>query len=228
MKIIAVIPTFNEAAHIKQIVSNAMLSCDAVIVADDSSPDGTARFALEAGALVTMPYNPESKGVGANTLRGIGRALNMDADIIVTLDGDGQHNPAEIPAVVKPIETGEADFVIGNRFANGSAPSARMFGIRLINCAMNFGHKQKLQDTQSGFRAFNRACVHSIWWLSNGFGFSVESIIKARARKWRIKEVPISCIYNGASDHSKMPLFHGIEVILSVLKWRFYYEILKK
>lgn len=228
MKICAVIPTFNEAAHIKQIVSNALMSCDCVIVADDDSPDGTARFALQAGALITTPGKHGVKGVGANTLRGIAHAFIIESDIVVTLDGDGQHDPAEIPVVVHPIETGEADFVIGNRFENGSAPTARMFGIRLINCAMNFGHKQKLQDTQSGFRAFNEKCLRGIWWKSSGFGFSVESIIKARARKLRIKEVPISCIYNGSSDHSKLPLLHGIEVMLSILKWRFYYEILKK
>jgi GT2 family glycosyltransferase len=141
------------------------------------------------------------------------------------LDGDGQHNPDEVPNVVEPILQDRADIVIGSRFLNKdyTIRKYRKLGIDAITWALNTGAKTKLTDGQCCFRAFSRDALKKILPVEeDGFGFSVEMIVKARRLGLRIIEVPVSCIYHEDSrdDSTINPIWHGVSVLASTIKWR--------
>lgn len=222
MNIIAIVPCLNEEKYIGGIAARAGKHVDKVIVVDDGSSDDTAKAAGEAGAEVIR--HTSRQGAGAATRSGFKAAVQSGADIVVTLDGDGQHNPDEIPAVIRPIVDGKADLVIGSRFlCDATAPEYRKMGINIITWLYNFGHREKIVDSQSGFRAFNRLALESINITYPGFGFSIESLVQARKRNLRITEVPISCIYHD-SGSSEPPLSHGLSVAMAVIEIRFKQE----
>ena len=226
MKISAVIPCRNEARTIYDVVKEALLHVDEVIVADDSSSDDTAVQARAAGAKVRNNNSPRS-GAGANTKEGL---LMSDADVIVTLDGDGQHLASEIPNVLAPILDGKADLVIGSRFMGEyKIARYRKFGIDVITFLYNFGRRQKVVDSQSCFRAFTRGLLDSVNIEERGFGFSTEVLIKARARGYKIVEVPITCVYHKeyAQNSSSNPVIHGLSVAWATIKWRIKEELLR-
>ncbi len=218
LKIVAAIPAYNEAKHIAGIIKQAAAYVDEVIVADDGSSDDTARVASRAGARVIR--SEVNRGAGQATRDCFTAARKAGAAILVTLDGDGQHNPKEIPLVLSPIIENTTDIVIGSRFlAANTVPRYRRFGINVITFLLNFGVKNKLTDSQSCFRAYNRKALESLDITEPGFSFSVELLINARRQGLRIAEVPISCIYNAAS-HSQNPVRHGLSVALSVIRLR--------
>ncbi|MCL0064217.1 glycosyltransferase family 2 protein [Dehalococcoidia bacterium] len=218
-KVLAAIPCFNTEPFIADVVSNARKYVDQVVVINDGSHDGTAEAARTAGALVINH--------GAN--RGYGEAIKScfeaakanAADVLVTLDGDAQHNPGEIPKLLAPILKGEADLIIGSRFlsSQGNMPKYRRFGIRVITFLFNFGSKTKVSDAQSGFRAYSRKMLNAISVAEGGMSISVETLIKARAGGFGIKEVPASCRYHPGSS-SINPITHGLAVALSVVRIR--------
>ncbi len=222
MKIVAVIPCFNEENTIVDIVTRAKQYVDKVIVADDGSTDETSIVAQNKGVFIVRSISRQ--GFGGNVAMGIGVACSEEADIVVTLDGDGQHNPDEIPQVIEPILKGDADLVIGSRFQGCyNAPRYRKLGIDIITWLYNIGHKQKITDGQSCFRAYRRELLEAVDTKEWGFGFSTEILIKARRQGFRIKEVPVSCIYHKEfrMNSSMNPIKQGLCVSLCTMKWRF-------
>lgn len=222
MKIVAVIPAYNEENTIADIVKRASqyVNCG-VIVVDDGSSDQTGWVAERAGAEVDKLWR--NFGAGAATRTGLGFARARDADVVVTLDGDGQHDAIEIPDVIAPILEGYADLVIGSRFMGDyKMPKYRRFGIGVITWLYNVGSKQKIRDGQSCFRAYGRKALESLEITEGGFAFSVETLIKAHKNGLRIVEVPITCHYHERYwDNSTLnPVRHGLSVALAVIKWR--------
>ena len=230
-RIIAVIPCLNEKQFISDIVTRARRYVGKVIVVDDGSTDNTSEAAQAAGAHVIR--HKVRQGAGAATRSAFEAAKTYDADILITLDGDGQHNPDEIPQVLAPIFRGEADLVIGSRFLQPNlnqsqpvstslnhAPKYRKFSIDIINWLYNFGSKFRVSDSQSGFRAHSRKLFEAIDITEKGFGFSVQVLIQARQKGFLVKEVPVSCIYHSEGS-SLNPMAHGLGVALSVIKLRF-------
>ena len=223
MKIIAVIPCLNEEYFISDVVVKAIKHVDKVIVIDDGSKDATVRVARDAGAEVIS--HPSSRGAGAATRTGFDAALQDGADIVVTLDGDGQHDPREIPIVVKPVLDGKADLVIGSRFtAEAKVSLYRKFGIDIITWLYNAGHRAKISDAQSGFRAYSSKALEGIEITYPGFGFSIETLVQARKSGLTICEVPVTCIYHdsGSTEH---PVTHGLSVVWSVVWLRLVHEL---
>lgn len=218
-KVIAAIPCFNEERFIAEVVKRARKYADQVIVIDDGSTDGTTQVARAAGALVIN--HKVNVGFGVAFKSYLSEAQRQGSDILVTLDGDGQNNPDEIPKVLAPIVSGEADIVIGSRFLGdrGSMPKYRRFGINVITWLFNIGSKVKLSDAQSCFRAYSKKAISSLNITEKGFGASVQSLEQARRRSYIVAEVPISCAYHPAS-HSANPVVHGIGVALTVIKLR--------
>ena len=219
-KRIAAIPCFNEENFIGDIVTRAKIYADKVIVIDDGSTDNTSEVAKAAGAEVIR--HERRRGAGAATKSGFEAAKTNNADILVTLDGDGQHDPDEIPQVLAPILRGEADLVIGSRFLQpnlNQVPKYRKFGIDIITWLYNLGSKKKVSDSQSCFRAHSRRLLEATNITENGFGFSVEVLIKARNKGFVITEVPVSCVYHLQSSTIN-PLTHGLSVAWSVVKLR--------
>lgn len=223
MRRIVVIPCYNEEENICAVVAAAKLLIDDVLVADDNSTDNTITEAKEYGALIVSSDN-KGKGAGINTWRGIKKALEMGADSVITLDGDGQHNPVEIANFIGHMtKEGDCDLLIGSRFlGNYNIARYRKLGIDIITWLYNLGHTNKITDAQSCFRAYSKELLAKNIMTEYGFAFSVETLVKARAYGFKIKEIPISCIYH--KEHSRNstlnPVRHGLGVALAVIKWR--------
>jgi glycosyltransferase involved in cell wall biosynthesis len=218
----AVIPCYNEERTIGKIVRQARKYVGLVIVANDHSQDATEQQARKAGAIVinnTFAF----RGVGITTKLGIDAALDAKASIVVTLDGDGQHNPAEIPLLVNQMRKSIADMVVGTRKLQWKKmPGYRRLGNDMINFTFNAGNSEKISDSMSGFRAYRRHVLLNIDFEENGFEYIPEVLLKARRMGFRIVEVPISCLYyrNFAMNSSMRPIEHGLRMIYAILKWR--------
>lgn len=227
-KVIAAIPCFNTQKFIGDVVSRARKYVDEIIVIDDGSTDMTAEVAASIGAKVIS--HTENKGYGEAIRSCVMAALMNSADVLVTIDGDGQHNPDEIPCLLAPILTQEADVVIGSRFIKNGAkmPRYRKFGIGIITFLWNLGSNTKVTDTQSGSRAYSKKIINTMKFSEKGMGISIEILERARLGKARIKEVPISCSYeNNNASFSVKALRHGFGVALSVVRIRIKNTLLK-
>ncbi len=233
MQITAIIPCYNAEKHIAEVITKTQKHVNRVLVVDNMSTDRTAEIACE----VNNGWDFQKcfvRGAGATTALGIAYSLNphprVFADIIVTLDSDGQHDPDEIPLLVQPLVEKKADLVIGSRFMGDyQIARYRKFGIDVITALYNKGNRKKIIDGQSCFRAFNRDVAKNIKITEHGFGFSTEFIIKARARGYRIVEVPITCIYHKTHGENSTlnPVRHGLGVALKTVKWRIKEDFLK-
>jgi len=188
-------------------------------VVDDGSTDDTIWLAWAARAQVVQHFINLGPGATARDCLQAGR--NTGADVLVTLDGDGQHDPDEIPDVIAPILAGEADMVIGSRFMSccNDVARYRRFGAGVITFLYNMGASTKITDVQSRFRAYNQRALQALHITEPGFGFSVETLVQARSAGLRIREVAISCV-NHEQSHSMDPVFHGLGVALTVVKHR--------
>jgi len=227
MKIIAVIPCLNEEKFIGDVAAGALKHVDKVLVIDDGSTDATATVAKKAGAGVIR--HEKRMGAGAATRTGFEAAIKMGADIVVTLDGDGQHDADEIPNVIKPLLDRAADLAIGSRFIKPSTnmPAYRNWGIDIITWLYNTGSKSKITDSQSCFRTHSRKLLESMKITRADFGFSIEVLVKARKKGLKIVEVPASCLYH-AQGSSMNPIVHGLGVALSVVWLRLVYELFRR
>lgn len=216
------IPAFNEEHSIAGVVLAAKKFADAVIVCDDGSTDLTGEIALQLGAEVVR--HESNLGYGASIRTLFGRAKDFAADVLVTLDGDGQHDPSEIPAVVKPIVEGEADVVIGSRFVDGNGhkemPFYRRAGARLITGLVNGSAKNGMSDAQSGFRAYSREALERLSINEAGMGASVEILLDASKHGLKVFEVPSSCKYKNGdiATSTKNPVRHGMGVVMSFVR----------
>ncbi len=213
--ITAIMPAFNEEVSIGSMVLRTKQYADHVIVIDDGSRDHTAEVAEMAGAEVIR--HTKNMGKGAALKTGFDAAL--DADIIVTIDSDGQHNPAEIPKLVAPILAGEADIVNGSRYINGrktSTPTYRRAGQIVLDKVTNMDCGLAITDTQSGFRAFAAHTVDAFRFLENGLAIESEMLADAARAGFRIREVEIGVRYD-VNCSKKHPLSHGLGIMANVL-----------
>jgi len=215
--IVACIPAYNEEKTIARVILTAQKYVDKIIVCDDGSRDMTAQIAESLGA--TVIHHPSNLGKGA-TLRSLFRtSLDAGAKVVVTLDGDGQHDPAEIPVVVRPVIEGTADISIGTRFhGKNEIPLHRKAGNMLLNFLTNMGTGEKLADTQSGFRAYSRQAIEGISVREDGMGVDSQIILDARKNKLRITESRVSVTYRGETS-THHPIRHLGDVVLSLVKY---------
>lgn len=218
-RVVAVIPCYNTESHIAEVVTKCLLHVDQVIVVDDGSTDDTAEVARKAGVKVVS--HERNMGYGAAIKTCFKEAQRNCNDILITIDGDGQHNPDEIPQLLAPILREESHLVIGSRFLNGqvSIPPYRRFGIRIITSLFNFGSRTKVSDAQSGFRAYSRWLFSNYSLSERGMSISIETLEEARRRGAIIREVPISCWYVSSQLNFKN-ISHGLSVALSVIRFR--------
>jgi glycosyltransferase involved in cell wall biosynthesis len=213
--IVAVIPCFNEERFIGSVVLKVKKHVDKVLVVDDGCTDTSAEVAVAAGALVVR--HECNRGLGVALRTAFQKAKELGADIVVRLDGDGQHNPDEIPALIAPILRGEADVVIGSRFLTGRerAPLYRRIGQRLLTATTNLGSGTHVTDSQSGFRAFSAEAVEKIAITEDGFSAESEMQFAIGRGGLRLSEVPIAAIYTDKAKRN--PVVHGVSVLSRVL-----------
>ena len=219
MKLIIGIPAFNEEKNIASIITKLMGITDTIIVCNDGSSDLTSKIAEKMGAVVIN--HEKNLGYGGAIRSIFFKAKEMDGDILVTFDADGQHRVEDIKTVIEPVINQEADLVIGSRFLDESekeVPQYRKVGIKVITKITNVSIKKQLTDSQSGFRAYSKQVINELNPSELGMGISTEILIKASSKNFKILEVPIKIIYSGdTSTHN--PVFHGSSVIISTIKY---------
>ncbi len=194
-RIVAVVPAFEEEAAIGPVVAEITAfdpSIDVVVV-DDGSSDGTGVAAAAAGAtVVRLPFN---LGIGAAVQTGFRWALERDYDLAVRLDGDGQHDPAELPKLLAPIERGEADVVTGSRFREEEdgyrPPLGRRVGITWFARLVSLLSGQRVTDTTSGFQALNRPGIELFARDYPSDYPEVEATVLLLKHRLRLAEVPV-------------------------------------
>ena len=219
MKIIIGLPAYNEEKNIASIIMNLKKVYDEIIVCDDGSTDLTGPIAEKMGVIVVT--HPKNLGYGSSIRSLFTKFIESDADILVTFDADGQHRIEDIKTVIEPIIKNEADITIGSRFVGDSetnVPTYRKIGIKTITNLTNLGAETKLTDSQSGFRAYHKRVISDILPSEHGMGVSTEILIKAKKKKFRIREVSIKILY-GENTSTHHPVSHGVSVILSTMKF---------
>jgi len=214
-KIVAAIPCFNEERCIGSVVVKTKKYVDEVIVVDDGSTDATAEIAAGAGAMVHQ--HGQNRGYGAAIRSALERGRQLGADALVILDGDGQHDPRDIPKLVRPLLDGEADVVIGSRFIGivKKPPFYRRLGQRVLTTVTNVGSGQKISDSQSGFRAYSAKAIKELNLAEDGMSISSEMQFAISKSGLRVAEVPIDVSYAGQAKRS--PIGHGVSVLSRVL-----------
>lgn len=225
--VVVAIPAHDEEATIAEVVSETEAYADCVIVIDDGSDDDTADRAREAGAVVIEhPYN---RGYGAALRSSFRAARARDAAHLLTLDGDGQHDPTDIPRLVAEQHRTNAAVVIASRFVEGhqnTIPTYRRFGLRTIGLLTNVTLLAEhsgpwINDTQSGFRAYDRRAIDSLAVddaIGSNMGASVEVLHHARRHEYTTAEIGTTISYDVENANNENPITHGLSVLWSVLK----------
>jgi glycosyltransferase involved in cell wall biosynthesis len=215
-KIIVIIPAYNEERFIGSVVLKLKKYPVEIIVVDDGSTDETASIAKMAGVVVFKQEDNQGKGVALNT--GFHAARESSPDVIVILDADGQHLPEELPQIVKPILTGEADIVVGSRYIQNTSntPFIRRWGHRFINLATTLPSGVSVSDSQSGYRAFSRHAFELTDFHSSGFSVESEMQFLAHEHGLKVMEIPITIRYTDKAKRS--PFSQGMTVLGGIIK----------
>lgn len=220
-KVLAAIPARNEQKAIGSVVMLAKKYVDKVLVIDDGSTDRTGLIAKLCGADVIR--HSKNKGKGEAILTGFKWAQNGSYDIVVFLDGDGQHDPAAIPDLIRPIVNGEVDITIGSRWHHqeglSEMPIQRILGNWILSTTTSLSLSKVIRDSQSGYRAFHMR-TWECFLPSSETGFAVESEMIALADRagFKWKEVGIKASYRDLDSSTHGPWFHGLTVLARALR----------
>lgn len=212
---VALIPAFNEERFIGSVVLKTRRYVDLVIVVDDGSSDETAELAEAAGATVIRQGNMGKAGA---INAGLEQARSLNASVLVLLDGDGQHNPADIPTLMQPILNGEADMVVGSRFmgVESSIPRWRVAGQHALTMATNMASGVALTDSQNGFRALSPRALQNFRFRTSGFSVESEMQFLIKQHNLAVDEVPISVNYDERPKRN--PFRQGMQVLNGILR----------
>lgn len=206
---LAVIPAHNEAAHIAQVVRQARRYVP-VLVVDDGSTDATAQQASAAGAAV-LRQTP-NQGKGAALRAGFRRALELGYEAVITLDGDGQHNPAEIQKFIQAFTAQPVDLIIGQRNFEQMPPHRRLANF-IARWLFTWAMGQAIPDNQSGYRLLSARLMAALLnSTERGFEFEVEMLATCLKSGYRLSWVPIQTIYAGEASHIH-PLGHIVNFL---------------
>jgi len=215
MRTLALIPCFNEETHIADVVRRCREHAAAVLVVDDGSTDETAATAEAAGAIVIPLGRNRGKGVALNS--GYAYAVRHDYDAVVTLDGDAQHNPDEIPRFIEAARPDDVHVVLGSRMSDvKDMPGLRRWTNRTTSRLVSRLSGQPVQDSQTGFRLIKRAVLQAVHCVTANYEAESEILIKAARKGFRIVEIPVSTIYHGgkSSIHPVLDTLRFLRLVL--------------
>lgn len=226
MKTYIVLPAYCEGKVIKEVVESIKKKgYKNIIVVDDGSTDNTCKEAKYSGA-ITINHTI-NRGKGAATQTGIDAAKLLGADIVVTMDSDGQHDPKDIKKLIKPIEEGKADVTIGSRMINGKdMPQSRILMNKIANIVTYIFFGILVSDSQSGFRAYNKKAYTTVYTYMDRYEFESEMLGQIKNANLKIKEVPIKVIYTDYSlskykhmgKFSAQGLINGIRMVIRLIE----------
>lgn len=214
---IAAMPAYNEERSIAKMVLGCKKYVDVVVVVDDGSSDATAEIAEALGAHIVR--HPKNQGYGGALRSCFETARKLDAEKMVIIDSDGQHDPAEIPKLLEPLNDG-ADIVIGSRFCDGNGhniPAYRKVGMKVLDTATNFAGGISVSDSQSGYRAYGKRAIGAIRISGNGMSAGSEILLQIKDNDLSFAEVPINCSYDVERASTQGPVKHGVGVLLTLL-----------
>lgn len=225
-EILVAIPAYNEASSIADIVTESLEFSDEVIVVDDGSSDETVSLARKAGA--TVIEHETNRGYGGALATAFTEAARCHADYLVILDGDGQHDPNDIPKLVDTHHESSAEIVIGSRSVENSEtdmPLYRRFGFGVVNLLTNFSMgvvrpSSRVSDTQSGFRLYDKNAIYSLANDNIGRNMSASTDILHHAHKngYTIEEAGTKISYDVDDASSHHPVKHGIQLISNLVR----------
>jgi glycosyltransferase involved in cell wall biosynthesis len=225
--VMAALPAYNEAATISDVVNALEDRVDLVVVVDDGSSDDTVEVAESAGA--TVVRHERNRGYGAALQTTFTEAYRRGVDVVVTIDADGQHDPADVTKLLATRDETDADIVIGSRFHGDEkqhVPLYRRVGLLIINILTNLSmnvpaRRSWISDTQSGLRAYDRAAIRSLATddtIGDGMSASVDVLFHAKERGYDIQEVGTSVRYDQDGTSTRHPFIHGISLVGNILR----------
>lgn len=212
-----IIPTYNEEKNIARVISGIRKYTDHIIVVDDGSQDKTyqkAKESIDGGVVLKHKINI---GKGAALKTGCEAALKLQAEMMVVMDGDGQHDPNDIPKLLNKLEEENLDIVFGARQPNENMPTMMILGNKILTKLINLLLNIKLTDTQTGFRALTSNAYKKLRWYSFDYSVETEMIVRASKNNLRYGEVPISTIYK--DNYKGTTCIDGIKIFFNLIKW---------
>lgn len=200
MKTCVLIPTYNEAKTIVSIVREIRKQDLDILVIDDGSSDNTYQIARDNGAVVLR--NEQNLGKGAALIKGFDYILKNDFDAVITMDGDGQHLPEEIPRFIKLALSSDSGVIIGNRMsARRNMPFVRVLTNKTMSWFISKVSKQKIPDTQCGFRLIKKEVLERLHLETSKYETESEILMKASRLGFKIESLPIESVYVGERSH---------------------------
>lgn len=218
MKIIAVIPAYNESQVLGDVVRSVIPHVHEVLVVDDGSKDNTAQTARQAGAAVAI--HPINRGQGAALQTGMDIALQRSADIVVHFDADGQHTPEQIQHLIAPIKSGEAEVVLGSRFLDktSNVPAVRRIILKMGAIFTRMMSGLTITDPHSGFRALSRAAAEKIRLRQDRMAHASEFLQLLARHRLPYREIPVTIRYTDYSVSRGQSSWAAIRIVIDLLK----------
>lgn len=216
-----VIPVYNESSRIGLLLNELSGIKMDVFIVDDCSSDNTSQIIkkyVNKNPHLFFLKHSINLGKGAALRTGCDAAFSSGAGSVIVMDGDGQHDPSDIPLFTQALETGKYDIIFGSRNYNLSVPFVRFAGNKIASVLISLLFGIYVSDSVCGFRAFTKKAYEKILWQSQGYGIEVEMIIKSSKAKLKFKEVPIKAVYH---DRTKgVTIMDGFAIFFDILKWR--------
>jgi polyprenyl-phospho-N-acetylgalactosaminyl synthase len=209
-----VVPAFNEAGVIGDVIADLRSIFANVVCVDDGSRDGTGDTALRAGA--TLVRHPVNLGQGAAIQTGVEYARRQPgAQVFATFDADGQHRVKDLVTMIDRLSAGDVDVVIGTRFGPGVTRPPLLKRIVLQTAARLSprGRRLGLTDTNNGLRAFNKTVADGLDITMSGMSHATEFIMLIAENHWRVAEEPVEVLYTEYSKSKGQPLLNGVNII---------------
>ncbi len=215
---VVVIPAYNEEKRITEVLKRTKKYCQLILVVDDGSEDKTSEAVKKMG--VRVLHHEINLGKGAALKTGCEAAFKLGADLVVTLDADGQHNPEDIPRFVNAQKEKKVGLVLGSRNLGFGMPLIRFLGNKIDSFLIGLFFGIYVTDPLCGFRAITRQAYKTITWESSGYGVETEMIAKAGLKKLKFVEIPVETVYT--DKYKGVSILDAYKILLDVLRWRFW------
>jgi glycosyltransferase involved in cell wall biosynthesis len=197
MRILTAIPVYNEVSHVREVLAAARRYSPEILIVNDGSTDGTAELLATEPDLLRVDH-PQNRGYGAALISAFGFAIARGYDVLVTMDCDGQHEPARIPVLLEAIH--DCDIVSGSRYLRDfrqdtPAPTDRQFINATITKEINACYGLNLTDSFCGFKAYGRHALEKLRITENGWGMPLQLWVQAARQRLRVKEIGVPRLY---------------------------------